>query len=158
MKVVAWITFIFINQVTLVAQTAEARWHFTLSNADVKLHEDNQLIIAVDLPEGWGLYASDFQAETFGPTPTIISFDNSKDYVVIDNVRDINPVRAEEPSFDLQYAYFTTAAEFRQSIRLMKSRTNIKGVISGKLFNLNNGKTIPFEKTFDFTIDVDANN
>lgn len=158
MKVVVFFTLIFINHFTLFAQADSIHWHFTLSNADPKLNEDNQLIISINLPEDWGMYASNFQSGTFGPTPTLILFNEPVEYFALDAIRSINPTQAEEPSFDLKYAYFASQAEFRQCIRLIKNQTNIKGIIKGQLFHLKNGKTSPFEKAFDLTINIDSNN
>ncbi len=158
MRIVTLLALFVVNFSGLLAQADSARWYFTLSNGEPRLKEDNQLIIAVDLPEEWGMYSSDFQSNTIGPTPTIFLIEKPIEYVALDAMHPIKPIQVNEPSFDLKYSYFTSNAEFRQCIQLVNNQTKIKGVIKGQFFHLRTGKTVDFEKNFNLTINIESTN
>lgn len=150
--------FIVLSAYThLFGQLDSARWYFTLADADPKLNVDNQLIISVDLPDGWGLYSTDFKPESLGPAPTSFQFEAVTNYLALDDLRPIRPHAGSEPAFDFHYTYFVSKAEFRQCIRLVRTKTHIKGVVKGQFFHLQSGEAQPFEKTFDYTIQLSSN-
>jgi len=158
MKVVATLLLILPNLSTLYAQVDSVRWYFTLSNGLPRLKEDNQLIISADLPDGWGLYSSDFQSGTIGPIPTTFHFEKPVEFSTLDALHPVNPIRVDEPSFDLTYYYFVRTAEFRQCIQFISPLTKIKGAIKGQLFHLETGKTVDFKRPFDLTVNIDTKN
>ncbi len=129
-------------------------WYFTLANGEPKIREENQLIISVDLPQGWGLYSSDFTAASIGPLPTVFDFDSSTGIQIVEPVKAIKSLTIEDDSFGLRYTYFISKAEFRQCIRLTTTAAHIKGVIRGHLFEITTGKTISFEKPIDLNFPV----
>lgn len=158
MKFVASILFLLLFNVAALAQADSAHWHFTFANAAPRLNEDNQLIISADLPEGWGLYSTDFTQASIGPAPTVIAFESPIEYAALDALRPIKPVLIEDKTFELTYTYFVGNAEFRQCIQFIAHQTRIKGTIRGHLFHLASGKTVPFQKPFDLTVKIDSTN
>jgi len=133
-------------------------WYFTLGNAPPKINEENLLIISVDLPDGWGLYSSDFTAGTIGPTPTVFDFGTSSGLQTIDPVRSTKPLTVEDEGLGLRFTYFVSKAEFRQCFRLIKPNARIKGIIKGHLFQIETGKTKSFEKSVDLAINTTTTN
>lgn len=158
MKIVVSLLLILVDLPKTSAQVDSARWYFTFANSVPRLKEDNQLIISADLPDGWGLYSSDFQSRSIGPAPTVIQFEHPIEFTMLDRFKPINPIQIVEASFDLTYSYFTHTAEFRQCVQFIRPQTKIKGVIKGQLFHITTGKTIDFEKPFDLTVSIDITN
>jgi len=158
MKFIITSSVVFLAVVMSYGQDNLGDWYFTLGNASPKINEENQLIISIDLPDGWGLYSSDFTAGSIGPAPTIFDFGPSSGLQTVDPVRSIKPLTIEDEGLGLRFTYFISKAEFRQCFRLVKPNARIKGIIKGHLFQAETGKTISFEKSIDLEINTITTN
>ena len=71
------IVFILGLVVALITQAQQAKdltnWKVTVSKLDYKVGDEIEVIITVNITEGWHLYSSDFDPNC-GPIPTTIKF------------------------------------------------------------------------------------
>ena len=144
----------FSGSLQILAQSPRGEWHVTLGNPAASLNEENELIISVNLPEGWGIYSTNFASSSFGPEPTVFEFNSSPNYLLQGKIRAIDPIAVDYEMLSISYAYFESKAEFRQRIHLLDYPAKLNGKISGYLINLKSGKKEPFEESFNFSFDT----
>lgn len=138
----------------ILAQSPHGEWHYALENPTASLNEENELIITVSLPDGWGIYATNFASSSFGPEPTVFEFNSSTSHSLNGKVRAVNPIAIEYEMLGISYAYFESKAEFRQRLLLRDFPAKLEGKINGYLIDLKSGKKVPFEETITFSFDL----
>ncbi|MCF2498919.1 protein-disulfide reductase DsbD domain-containing protein [Dyadobacter chenhuakuii] len=124
-----------------------SKWNVSVSSKNAKAGEEVELIFSASIDKNWKLYSSDFKNE-IGPLPTEFKFVETDSYQLIGTINPIQPKKTTDPTWDVQYTYFTEKAQFRQKIKVSKNGFNVAGTIKGLLCSNEDGLCIPFQESF----------
>lgn len=131
-----------------------ARWQVSLSDQNVSVGEETEVIFRVDIQEDWYLYSSDFDPD-LGPMVTEINFEPAKGYELAGSLRPIGAKEKYDELWEGNYTYFTGKAEFRQTIRVTDASLQaIKGNYAYQVCSDVSGQCIPFDDEFSVPIRV----
>ncbi|MDB5261686.1 MAG: thiol:disulfide interchange protein DsbD [Adhaeribacter sp.] len=149
-KIIGLCLGLFWCQLAVQAQILHpARWGYDVSSREVKVGEEVELIFNVTITPDWYLYSSDFDPE-LGPMVTTFTFQKDASYALVGKIKPVNPKKKYDKIFDGEYTYFTGQAQFRQRIKVLNPRLNIKGAYEYQVCSDVDGKCIPFDDTFVF--------
>lgn len=126
-----------------------AKWSWALSKNAVQVGEELELIFTVTTDKNWYVYANDFDPDC-GPMLTTITFEKHPSFLLVGELKAINPLKKHDEIFDCDVKIFKDKGEFRQRIKLLATEPVIKGVIEGQTCTEVDGRCIPFE--YDFVI------
>ena len=126
-----------------------ASWAFDISESDLSVGVEVDLIFKVTVEKDWYIYSSDFILEP-GPIPTSIEFDKNDSYELVGELKAINPKKKYDDIFEGEYTYFNGYGEFRQRVKILSENPIIKGIYNYQVCSDVDGKCIPFEEDFSF--------
>ncbi|MFP4096313.1 MAG: thioredoxin family protein [Cyclobacteriaceae bacterium] len=133
-----------------------ASWTVRLSDKNVKVGDEVEVVFLVDIQEDWYLYSSDFDPE-LGPMVTEISFEPANGYELVGNLKPIGAKEKYDELWEGNYTYFTEKGEFRQTIRITdKNLKNINGSYAYQVCSDISGQCIPFDNEFSVPVSVSA--
>ena len=115
------------------------------------------LIFSANIDQEWAIY-SQFVGND-GPLPTVFSFIESSDYLIVGNTqeKDLNRVSKYDEVFEMVVTKFFDKAIFSQRIDIVKSSSNFK--IQGNIeFMTCDDTRCTYEPDNTFVIDYDPNN
>ena len=91
MKRLSVLLFVFLIANGLSAQILEpAKWSFEVSEKEVKIGDEVELIFKALIDPDWYLYSSDFDPD-LGPMLTEFSFDSNPTFALVDGIVAVNP-------------------------------------------------------------------
>jgi thiol:disulfide interchange protein DsbD len=122
-------------------------WQVALVPAAPAVGTEAEVVISARIAPAWIVYASDFKADV-GPQPTQFSFVPSESFRLVGELTSVNPKHKRDKTWDTEFTYFETRAEFRQKITVVKSGLAIAGRIKGQLCNEHDGTCTLFEESF----------
>ena len=135
---------------SVTAQVLEpSKWSFSLSKSNVKIGEETEVVVRVQIEDTWYLYSSDFDPD-LGPTVTTFTFKPSSDYKVIGTPKPIGAKKKFDDVFGGEVRYFKHQAEFRQKIKITGKNPVINGSYEGQVCTETNGRCVPVSG--DFTL------
>lgn len=144
--------FIFLSFFSSAQILIPAKWDDPLlSNEDIVVGEEVDIIFRVTIIDDWYLYSSDFDPD-LGPMLTTFKFDANKNNSY-ELVGDILPIGAKKKYDDIwggEYTYFYKVAEFRQTIKVLKQVLIINGSYQYQVCTDVDGKCIPFDDEFTY--------
>lgn len=86
-----------------------------------------ELIFKGDIDEHWHVYALNLPSNE-GPLPSSITFEKNDDYILIGKPTEGKPVKAHDPVFDVDVAYFENKILFKQKVKLVgKQKVTVSG-------------------------------
>ena len=101
----------------------------------------------------WHMYSQFL--ESGGPIPTSFLFKESKDYELIGKTSEPTGVTVDDPVFNMKLKFFEKGATFKQKIKLLTSKTTIKGEL--EFMSCDDEKCLPPELLdFEFTLKATA--
>lgn len=115
------------------------------------------LIFSANIDQEWAIY-SQFVGDD-GPLPTVFSFIESSDYLIVGNTqeKELNRVSKYDEVFEMVVTKFFDKAIFSQRIDVVKSSSNFK--IQGNIeFMTCDDTRCTYEPENNFVIDYDPNN
>jgi len=92
-----------------------AKWHFDVSKKEIKIGDEVDLIFYADIEPDWYLYSTDFDAD-LGPTVTTFTFAKNESFEFKGKIKPIGSKKKFDHTWNGEITYFTTKAEFRQTI------------------------------------------
>ncbi len=125
-------------------------WQYRASAKEVKAGETIDLIFQADIQADWYLYSSDFNPD-LGPQVTTFAFTPSDAFQLVGKIKPIHAKKKYDPLWEGEYTYFVDKAEFRQTIKVLKTVPSITGSISYQTCSESEGKCIPGEEEFTFS-------
>lgn len=132
-----------------------ATWSVKLSQQQVKVGEEVDVIFHVDIQEDWYLYSSDFDPE-LGPMVTEIVLEPQQAYALVGDVKPVGAKEKYDEIFEGNYTYFTRKAEFRQTIKVLQADLKqITGSYDYQVCSDVTGQCIPFDDAFSVSIAVE---
>jgi len=110
---------------SLLAQTGEpVKWKITSKKITACEYE---LILTAAIEEHWHIYAVHLPSKD-GPLPTVITFENNKNYKLIGKIKESAPIKSFDKVFGVDVAYHEKAATLKQRIQLLTDKeVSIKG-------------------------------
>jgi thiol:disulfide interchange protein len=133
-----------------------ATWSVKLSQEEVKVGEEVDVIFYVDIQEDWYLYSNDFDPD-LGPMVTEINLEPHEAYERVGDVRPIGAKEKYDEIFEGNYTYFTKKAEFRQTIKVTQADLKqINGNYNYQVCSDVTGQCIPFDDEFTVNIRVES--
>lgn len=134
----------------LYAQILEpAKWSYDVSNKEVKIGDEVDLIFKAIIDRDWYLYSSDFDPD-LGPMLTEFSFETSSSYELVGEIVPIDPKKKYDEIWEGEIKYFKGTAEFRQKIKITGDNPLVRGSYSYQVCSDVDGKCIPFDDEFVF--------
>lgn len=134
----------------LVAQILEpAKWSYDVSNKEVKIGDEVELIFKATIDPDWYLYSSDFDPD-LGPMLTEFEFKSNESFELIDGITPINAKEKYDEIWEGKIRYFKLNAEFRQKIKILGNDPVINVNYSYQVCSDVDGKCIPFDDEFTF--------
>ncbi|MFI5163253.1 MAG: protein-disulfide reductase DsbD domain-containing protein [Sphingobacteriales bacterium] len=107
------------------------------------------VFIKATIGDGWHIYST--TQKDGGPVKTSFAFNTSKDYYLDGSISEPAPVTHYEKSFEMDVLYFENSVIFRQTVKLDKDKTIIKGTL--RFMVCNNKQCLPPENVI-FSIPV----
>ncbi|WPP53506.1 protein-disulfide reductase DsbD family protein [Catalinimonas niigatensis] len=133
-----------------------ATWSVKVSQQQVKVGEEVDVVFHVEIQEDWYLYSNDFDPD-LGPMVTEINLEPNAAYELVGGVKPIGAKEKYDEIFEGDYTYFTKKAEFRQTIKVTQADLKqIKGDYEYQVCSDVTGQCIPFDDTFSVNIGVEA--
>ncbi|QCR23531.1 protein-disulfide reductase DsbD [Pontibacter sp. SGAir0037] len=126
-----------------------AVWSYAVSDKQVKVGEEVELIFNVRIDKNWYLYSTDFDPD-LGPMVTEFKFTKHPSYELVGKVKPVNPKKKYDELWDGEYTYFVGTAQFRQKIKVLQPNLLVKGTYEYQVCTDVDGKCIPFDDSFTF--------
>lgn len=127
-----------------------AKWKTDVSGKTVNIGDEIDLIFLVDIQKEWYLYSTDFDPD-LGPMVTEFNFKPNSSYVLVGDIKPINPKKKYDDLWEGEYTYFEDKAEFRQTIKVLSKNLLIEGDYAYQVCTDIDGKCIPFDDEFKFS-------
>lgn len=124
-------------------------WAYEVSKKEVKTGETVDLIFKVTIDPTWYMYSSDFSPEV-GPTVTTFQFSKDPSYQLVGGIKAIKPKVKYDSIFEGTVKYFVGTATFRQTVKVLQPKLNIKGSANFQVCSEVSGQCIPGDVDFSF--------
>ena len=135
----------------LSAQILEpAKWTYDVSEQEVKIGDEVELIFKTLIDSDWYLYSSDFDPD-LGPMLTEFTFEPNSSYELVGGIVAVNPSKKYDEIWEGEIKYFKGIGEFRQKVKITSENPLIRGSYSYQVCSDVDGKCIPFEDEFSFS-------
>lgn len=143
------VLFLFSTFSSLAQILEPAKWTTEVSKSEVRVGDELELIFKATIDPDWYLYSSDFDPD-LGPQVTEFFFTENETYQLVGGIRPINPSKKYDDIWEGDYTYFKKKGEFRQTVKILKTRPIIEGEYSYQVCTDIDGKCIPFSEDFSF--------
>lgn len=124
-------------------------WQVELSETNVKVGQEIDIIFKATIDDVWYLYANDFDPNC-GPILTELKFADTKNFQPVGELKAINSVDKHDEIFDCDVKIFKKQGEFRQRVKVTGAPLTITGAIEGQVCTEIDGKCITIEEDFSF--------
>lgn len=126
-----------------------ASWQIELSETNVKVGQEIDIIFTATIDDVWYLYANDFDPDC-GPLVTEVKFEGGKNFEPVGPLKAINSVAKHDEIFDCDVKVFKKTGEFRQRVKVTGNPLTIAGAIEGQVCTEIDGKCVTTEEDFSF--------
>ncbi len=128
-----------------------ASWSYSVSDNEVKIGCEIELIFKVKMEDTWHLYANN-QDYDIGPLPTEIHFEPHESYQIVGELKPVGKLIAEyDTLWEETVRYFEHEAEFRQKVKILTENPVIKGNYTYQVCTTVDGRCVPGDEDFVFT-------
>lgn len=136
---------------TSFAFAAEPRleWNFRIEKGEDA--REATLVATAAVPEGYIVYASDFDAP-IGPRRARLRLDESSAARTEGDLESVASRRRRDETFNTEYSYFAGRAEVRQKLRLTGEGSRISGRVDGQTCHEADGTCTLFRQPFDLPL------
>ncbi|NJN25364.1 MAG: DUF255 domain-containing protein [Cyclobacteriaceae bacterium] len=141
------LVFVFLSSEAQILEPA--KWSYQVSEKEVNIGDEIELIFNAAIDPDWYLYSSDFDPD-LGPMLTEFTFEPDKSYTLVGDIEPINPKEKYDEIWEGRVTYFKLHGQFRQKVKITGTHPSIKGSYSYQVCSDVDGKCIPFEDTFVF--------
>ncbi len=146
--------FLFILSLGLshsFAQILEpAHWSYSTSFDKATVGQEIDIVFKVVIDDTWYVYSSDFSKDV-GPKVTEFHFEPNDSYELVGETKAINPKQKYDDIFEGDVRYFEHEAEFRQTIKILKTDLIVKGDYEYQTCTTVDGKCIPGDGEFEIS-------
>lgn len=125
-------------------------WQIELSETNVKVGQEIDIIFKATVDDAWYLYASDFDPDC-GPIVAEVEFADAQNFQPVGDLKSINSLPKHEEIFGCDVKVFKKQGEFRQRVKVTGSPLTISGAFAGQVCSSDvEGKCINIEEDFSF--------
>jgi thiol:disulfide interchange protein DsbD len=128
-----------------------AKWSTSVSKEKIKKGDVVELIFKIKLDDTWHLY-SNVQNYEVGPKKTEFEFEPNDTYELVGNTKAIGTKTEYDDIFEVNVTYFEKTGEFRQKVKILKSKAVIEGTYNYQVCTTVDGKCILGDDDFEFKI------
>ena len=143
------LVFLVLSSQSFAQILQPAQWSYDISEKEVRIGEELDLLFQAEIDADWYLYSSDFDPDC-GPMVTTFTFEPHDSYELVGDIRPINPKEKFDEIFECDITIFIKKGEFRQTIKLLNESPIIKGSYEYQVCTDVDGKCIPFDDEFEF--------
>lgn len=123
-------------------------WNIAYSKTEVNIGDEIELIFTSPIEKDWYMYSNDFD-ENLGPIVTTFDFTPHPSYKLIGKPKPVGAKKKYEEVWEGEVSYFTGKAEFRQKVKILAAKPQIKGTIEFQECSNITGVCVLFEHDFD---------
>ncbi len=123
-----------------------AKWKFYAGDQDGN-NAEIEVFFEATIDLGWYLYSNDFKLDP-GPMLTEFEFTPHASYELVGDPVAVGAKRSYDSLWEGEYTYFVKKGLFKQRIKLLEEKLQLKGVVTGQVCSEENGSCIPFEEDF----------
>ena len=149
MKRVIAIFFILLSVQSWGQILQPAKWSLEVSNPNVTVGEEVDLVFNVKIDDDWYLYSTDFDPD-LGPMVTEFEFIPHPSYEIVDSLAPIGAKKKYDELWEGEYTYFRHTAKFLIKVKILSESPEIKGSYAYQVCTDVDGKCIPFDDEFSF--------
>ena len=124
------LSFAFMANVVSAQIQSHVKWTYSYSKP-AKAGKTIELIFKATIDPKWHLYSSD-QNPDVGPIPLSMKFTANPSYQLVGGMKAIKPIKKQDEIFGGEVRYFEKAAEFRQTVKILKDNPSIEGFFAGQ--------------------------
>lgn len=125
-------------------------WNIAYSKTEVNIGDEIELIFTSPIEKDWYMYSNDFD-ENLGPIVTTFDFTPHPSYKLIGKPKPVGAKKKYEEVWEGEVSYFTGKAEFRQKVKILAAKPQIKGTIEFQECSNITGVCVLFEHDFDIS-------
>jgi len=126
------------------------KWAQDVSQREVKVGDEVELIFKATIDKDWYLYSTDFSKD-LGPKVTEFIFEKHKSYALVGDVIPMKPKKKYDDLWGGEYTYFVGTGEFRQKVKILATDVKILVTADYQSCTEIDGRCIPLEEEFEFT-------
>ncbi|WP_439582761.1 cytochrome c biogenesis protein CcdA [Dyadobacter bucti] len=127
-----------------------ASWSYAISQKDVKVNDQIDLIFNVKIDKDWYLYSTDFDPD-LGPMVTTFNFKPDKSYELVGKIKPVHAKKKHSELWGGEYTYFAKTAQFIQTVKVLDKNFKVNGDVEYQVCTEVDGKCIPFDQDFAFS-------
>ncbi|HEV7351472.1 cytochrome c biogenesis protein CcdA [Telluribacter sp.] len=140
---------VLLTHLTLGQVQKHARWSYALSKTEVRAGETVDLIFTATIDPDWYLYSSDIDPD-LGPIPATFNLTPHPSYELVGKVKPIKPKKKFDKIWQGDITYFEGKGEFRQTVRILQDKPELKGDLEYLTCTNVNGLCVPGNADFAF--------
>lgn len=150
------IMLVMIFQMVSFGQIQEpAKWTVELSEKDVKVGDEIDVVFKAEIEKTWHTYSNDFDPE-LGPLLISFAFEENESYERIGEVKPMNAHKEYDEIWEGEVSYFQDHAEMRQTILIKKLPLKVTGTFEFQSCSDETGMCVMGDDEFDLSIGESA--
>lgn len=103
-----------------------ANWKFSVSQSELKVGDQFDLVLDATIDEDWYLYSSQFEDPDLGPIRTTIKI-NGDNFQLVGSLKAVNPSKKYDDVWEGEVKYFKKNGQFTQTLKVLKSTNTLSG-------------------------------
>lgn len=120
------------------------KWKVSFSKSEVKVNGTVDIVFSVSIDEGWQLYSAGED-----PPHALFSFEENPAYTLVGKLKEGPGVKEKfDENLELNVKYFNKTAEFRQTIKILKTNPVINIEVEGQSCPNGPGQCVRVNKSF----------
>lgn len=150
---IALLGLLFLLQTTYAQLVTPSKWTFELSEKHPSVGQEIDLIFRVKIDKNWYLYSSDFDPN-LGPIVASFTYTDNGTFQPIGKVKPVGAKKKHDEIWGGEVRYFTKSAEFRQRIKILKTKATIAGSYDGQVCSDKDGQCVPVSGPFSLEVEA----
>jgi thiol:disulfide interchange protein len=126
-----------------------AKWNYSVSRTEVRVGETLDLVFTATIDPDWYLYSSDVDPD-LGPIPASFKLTPHPSFELVGKVKPIKPKKKFDKVWQGDITYFEGKGEFRQTVRILQERPELKGELEYLTCTNVTGLCVPGNDDFNF--------
>src|SRR5690554_185029 len=143
--------FFLISLPSLAQLVSPPEWSIGLSENDLAVGDEVELVFRAKIPATWYIYSNDFDPD-LGPLLTELILEDSTGLELKEGLRAIDPKTKYEDVWEGDVTYFEGEGEFRQSFVVTEDEIRLAGMVTYQMCSDITGQCVNYEEDFDIEV------
>src|SRR5690554_2239802 len=143
--------FFLISLPSLAQLVSPPEWSIGLSENDLAVGDEVELVFRAKIPATWYIYSNDFDPD-LGPLLTELILEDSTGLELKEGLRAIDPKTKYEDVWEGDVTYFEGEGEFRQSLVVTGDEIRLVGMVTYQMCSDITGQCVNYEEDFDIEV------